>query len=254
MAPTRVEAISDPINQLARLGVELRVRPRSCAIIVCGARLIRRRSPDENVATAEHRLERMRELIRAELTAIEPLDALEHDHLADALAWLDSGADLFRVAKPATPPKHLVSYFAVVDADRILLVDHKNARLWLPPGGHVEMDEHPRSTVVRELAEELGFRPDHEIEAPVMVTCMTTVGLTAGHTDVSLWYVVYATRTQVVEFDEAEFHAVKWFPFSEVPFERSDPHLGRFIEKLSRRLANIGLQPTPADGITSRRG
>ena len=99
----------------------------------------------------------IRELIRTELAAIEPLDALEAEHLADALAWVDSGVDLFRVAKPATPPKHLVSYFAVVDADQILLVDHKNARLWLPAGGHVELGEHPRATVVRELEEELGF-------------------------------------------------------------------------------------------------
>src|SRR4051812_44566164 len=52
----------------------------------------------------------MREEIRSELKAIEPLDALEHEHLADALAWVDSGAEIFRVAKPATPPKHLVSY------------------------------------------------------------------------------------------------------------------------------------------------
>ncbi|HMI92334.1 MAG TPA: NUDIX domain-containing protein [Polyangiales bacterium] len=110
----------------------------------------------------------MRELIRSELAAIEPFDVLEHDHLADALAWVDSGAEIFRTAKPATPPKHLVSYFVVVDADWILLVDHKNARLWLPTGGHVEMNEHPRATVVRELEEELGLRAEHAIGAPLM--------------------------------------------------------------------------------------
>jgi ADP-ribose pyrophosphatase YjhB (NUDIX family) len=174
----------------------------------------------------------MRELIRSELTAIEPLDALEHEHLVEALAWLDSGADIFRTAKPATPPKHLVSYFAVVDADRILLVDHKNARLWLPTGGHVEKDEHPRTTVVRELEEELGLRAQHDIEAPLMITCTTTVGIPARHTDVSLWYVVRGDCAQTLKFDEREFNAVRWFHFSQVPFERSDPHLHRFIRKL----------------------
>lgn len=174
----------------------------------------------------------MRELIRSELTAIEPLDVLEHNHRADALAWVDSGADIFRVTKPATPPKHLVSYFAVVDVDWILLVDHKNARLWLPTGGHVEMDEHPRATVVRELEEELGLRAEHEIGAPLMITCTTTVGMAARHTDVSLWYVVRGNRAHVLKFDETEFNAVRWFQFSEVPFERSEPHLRRFIRKL----------------------
>jgi ADP-ribose pyrophosphatase YjhB (NUDIX family) len=117
----------------------------------------------------------MRAAIRRELESINPLDALERQHRSEALAWVDSGAPLFRTAKPATPPQHLVSYFAVIDGDSILLVDHKNAQLWLPPGGHVEVDEHPRDTVGREVREELGFTPAHAIEAPLMVTCTTTV-------------------------------------------------------------------------------
>jgi 8-oxo-dGTP diphosphatase len=188
----------------------------------------------------------MRDLIRGELTAIEPFDALEREHLADALAWVDSGVGLFRVAKPATPPKHLVAYFAVIAVDQILLVDHKNAGLWLPAGGHVEVDEHPRSTVLRELAEELGFCAAHEIAAPLMVTCTATVGLTAGHTDVSLWYVVRASREQPIKFDETEFKAVSWFRFGEIPLERSDPHLGRFTKKLESKLAGSALHQRTA--------
>lgn len=49
---------------------------------------------------------------RAEIASIVPLDDLERLHIADALAWVDSGAPLYRTAKPATPPKHLVAYFA----------------------------------------------------------------------------------------------------------------------------------------------
>ena len=175
----------------------------------------------------------MRSQIRREIASISPLDALEAAHLTDALAWVDSGAELFRIAKPSTPPKHLVAYFAVVDEGHILLVDHKNAQLWLPPGGHVEPHEHPKQTVVREMQEELGFAPAHEVQAPLMITCSTTVGLTAGHVDVSLWYVVHAPRTQKINFDETEFDAVKWFEFGQVPLHRSDPHLGRFIAKLN---------------------
>lgn len=148
---------------------------------------------------------------------------------------MDSGAELIRRVKPATPPKHLVSYFAVVDERGILLVDHRNAQRWLPAGGHVEVGEHPRDTVARELQEELGFAAPHAIASPLMVTCTDTVGLTAGHTDVSLWYVVHAQRTQAIAFDNGEFNAVQWFDFSDLPFERSDPHLRRFIKKLTCR-------------------
>lgn len=175
----------------------------------------------------------MRTRIRNEILSIAPIDAIEAAHIADALAWVDSGAEVFRIAKPSTPPKHLVAYFALVDDGHILLVDHKNAQLWLPPGGHVEPHEHPRKTVVREMQEELGFTPAHDVQAPLMITCTTTVGLTAGHVDVSLWYVVHAQRGQKISFDETEFNAVKWFAFAQVPLHRSDPHLGRFIQKLA---------------------
>ena len=174
----------------------------------------------------------MRNAIRAELESIQPYDSLEQEHLAEALAWVDSGAELCRISKPASPPQHLVSYFAVVDEDHVLLVDHRNAQLWLPTGGHVEPGEHPRDTVIRELKEELSLVPRVPVSAPLMLTCTTTVGLTAGHRDVSLWYVVQASRKQPITFDEQEFESVQWFRFSEVPFERSDPQMRRFVGKL----------------------
>ena len=174
----------------------------------------------------------MRRSIRKELEVIVPIDALEQEHLAKALAWVDSGTELCRKDKPATPPMHLVSYIIVVDHKHVLLVDHRKARLWLPAGGHVEPGEHPRETVLREFEEELGLTAVHAIEDPIMVTCTETVGLAAGHTDVSLWYVIHANRRKAIKFDDREFRDVHWFPFAEMPLRRSDPHLGRFIEKL----------------------
>jgi 8-oxo-dGTP pyrophosphatase MutT (NUDIX family) len=174
----------------------------------------------------------MRQKICSEIESIVPLDALEAAHRADALAWVASGAELCRSVKPATPAKHLVSYFAVIHAQSILLVDHKNAQLWLPSGGHVESGEYPRETVTRELFEELGFEAPHPIDPPVMITSSETVGLTSGHTDVSLWYLVHVDRDQTIKYDETEFNGVGWFDFSEIPYERSDPHMRRFIAKL----------------------
>ncbi len=175
----------------------------------------------------------MHQLVRSQLECIRPTSTAEREQLDDALAWVDSGAALCRVAKPARPTKHLVSYFPVVDGEYILLVDHKNAKLWLPPGGHVEPGEDPRTTVVRELDEELGLRAkEEEFAAPLMVTVTETVGLTSGHTDVSLWYPVQRSRSEALVFDRSEFHAVRWFHFSDVPLDRSDPNLGHFLAKL----------------------
>src|SRR5262249_12702867 len=93
---------------------------------------------------------------------------------------------------------------------------------------------HPRLTVVRELREELGLEPDPPSEAPLMLTVTETVALTAGHTDVSLWYVVSGNRDEPIAFDTDEFHAARWFHFRDATLSRSDPHLGRFLSKLSR--------------------
>jgi 8-oxo-dGTP diphosphatase len=175
----------------------------------------------------------MRSAIRGEIASIEPFDALERSHREDALAWIDSGVELCRTQKPATPPKHLVSYFILVDHDHILLVDHKNAQLWLPTGGHVEPGEHPRTTVMREIREELGLDLSDAPGKPLMLTIAETVGLSAGHTDVSLWYVINADRSTPLAFDPGEFHSVQWFHSSEAPVSRSDPQLQRFLEKLA---------------------
>jgi 8-oxo-dGTP diphosphatase len=100
-----------------------------------------------------------RERVDAALCAIEPLDATEADHRADALAWVRSDPPIWRTSKPATPPRHLVAYFVLVDAGArsCLLVDHRLAELLLPTGGHVEPGEDPAATVARECREEVGF-------------------------------------------------------------------------------------------------
>jgi 8-oxo-dGTP diphosphatase len=168
------------------------------------------------------------------VAAIEPLDDLERDHRDSTIEWIRSGAEIFRTMKPDVPLKHLVSYFAVVDEQRgkLLLVDHKLAGLWLPSGGHVEPDEDPRETVVRELAEELNLAAEFVSPDPLFITVTRTVGGDGGHTDVSLWYLLRGDSSRAIEFDRGEFHSVRWLGFDEIPFERSDPHMRRFVAKL----------------------
>ena len=181
----------------------------------------------------------MRDRIAEIITSVEPLDELERAHRDSTLEWIRSGAPIFRTAKPDVPPKHLVSYFALVDQQRgkLLLVDHKLASLWLPTGGHVEPDEDPKATVSRELAEELNLVAEFVRDVPLFITVTRTVGADGGHTDVSLWYLLRGDSMRTIEFDRGEFHGVRWFSFDEIPFERSDPHLRRFVEKMRSSLA-----------------
>jgi 8-oxo-dGTP diphosphatase len=174
-----------------------------------------------------------------ETESIDPSDALEWRHRAETIAWIRSGADIFRRAKPATPPQHLVSYCVVLDAAKaaVLLVDHIDAGLWLPPGGHVEPGEHPRDAVVREAGEELALDvPRAAVRPPLFVSVEETIGRTAGHTDVSLWYVVEATAGTQFEPDPTEFHAVEWWTVDRIKDADAStlgPHLHRFVRKLA---------------------
>lgn len=168
------------------------------------------------------------------VSSISPLDTLEQEHMDFVLGWIESGSELFRIEKPATPDIHLVSYFVVASSsmDQFLLVDHKKAKLWLPPGGHVEPDEHPKETVRREAKEELGIEAEFFFDEPIFLTVTKTVGTLAIHTDVSLWYVLEGNPLISLDYEPDEFHQICWFEIDEVPLQNSDPHMGRFIEKL----------------------
>ncbi|GAA1681226.1 NUDIX hydrolase [Glycomyces endophyticus] len=177
------------------------------------------------------------------LDGVVPWDDLERDHLDAARAWISGGAPLYRTAKPATPPMHLVSYFAAFDEarERVLLVEHRKAGLRLPTGGHVEPGESPWDAVRRECREELGIAADPSGvagERPFFVTVTDTLGQ-GRHTDVSLWHLIRATPEDVTWFSEEEFSGVAWLSLAQVlaePIATLDPHMHRFTAKLARAL------------------
>ncbi|MBM3611077.1 MAG: NUDIX domain-containing protein [Alphaproteobacteria bacterium] len=183
----------------------------------------------------------IREKIFRLVSSIDPVDDLELAHQQETLLWIESGNPLFRIQKPDIPKKHLVSYFILFDEDqqKVLLVDHKKACLWLPTGGHVEVDEDPKESVIRECFEELGIQADFFFSDPLFITSTVTVGLTAGHTDVSLWYILRGDSSMICEFDQDEFNTVQWFSFDEIPYEKSDPHMRRFIGKLKNLRSSL---------------
>ena len=169
------------------------------------------------------------------INSIIPFDSEEIEHISFIQKWIASGTQIFRIAKPATPDTHLVSYFVLIDetANKVLLVDHKKAGLWLPAGGHVELNEHPKETVKREIKEELGINADFLSHDPFFVTVTKTVGQTAGHTDVSFWYILKGCSSDFFAYEKEEFHTVGWFLPTDIPYHRTDPNMLRFIKKLT---------------------
>lgn len=177
----------------------------------------------------------IRNEIHCTINCLSPFDEIEQEHISFTKNWIESGAEIFRTAKPATPDPHLVAYFLLIDSssNQVLLVDHKKAGLWLPAGGHVEPNEHPRETVRREILEELGIEADFVMADPLFLTVTKTVGQTSGHTDISLWYILKGCSSISYAFDSEEFVQISWFSSDQIPYNQADPHMKRCIAKLS---------------------
>jgi 8-oxo-dGTP diphosphatase len=180
----------------------------------------------------------MRQTIRQLVADIQPLDQLEEEHIQDVLRWIDSGAGIFRVQKPALPDKHLVSYFVLYDEkrDKIMLVNHRKAQLMVPSGGHVDEGEHPKDAATREADEELQMKADFSTrfgDTPLMVT-VTPVN-SGEHTDVSLWFVIKGDSSHAYRYDEREMDGYAWMTPQEIlghDIQAMDPHMHRFIKKM----------------------
>jgi 8-oxo-dGTP diphosphatase len=70
-----------------------------------------------------------------------------------------------------TVNRHLTATGFVVDGGRVLLHWHRKNCLWLPFGGHIEPNEDPVQTVLREIEEECGLRTE-------LLTQPETLGVT----------------------------------------------------------------------------
>jgi 8-oxo-dGTP diphosphatase len=189
-------------------------------------------------------LDHLRLVIGGLVSQVRPVDAQERADQAAIGDWIESGLPLFRTAPPATPPKHLVSYFVPLDAAgrSVLLGDHVKSGLWLPPGGHVEEGEDPRDTVRREALEELGIPASFHAEVGAGLPFFLTSNPTRGersHVDVSMWFVLDCGRAVELRPDPREFRSVRWYNLDEQlewPADRFDPQMTRFIRKLKAAL------------------
>ena len=97
----------------------------------------------------------------------------------------------------APPTRDWCATAFVVWEGRILLHHHAKLQRWLPPGGHVELDELPDDAAVREVLEETGVRVEllgeRAIDAPgprqlLRPRGIQLEGIVPGHEHVDLIY------------------------------------------------------------------
>ena len=50
--------------------------------------------------------------------------------------------------------------------------------------------------------------------------------------DVFLWYFLKGDPNLALNYDPEKFYQISWFAIDKIQFEKSDPHMARFIQKL----------------------
>lgn len=126
-----------------------------------------------------------------------------------------------KLVKKEGTMEHMNAMFVPVVKDKneifVYLAHHKKADDWIPPGGHIEPNELPKDTVLREFKEELNFKVDKNkihfynivikhIDRPDLF-CVT-------HYD--LWHYVLLDKKYDFQYLKKEFYDAGWFNLKEI--------------------------------------
>lgn len=140
---------------------------------------------------------------------LDSFDQLESEHRADTLRWLEGTDDVFRRSKPDVLEPRLVSYFILRDlgyggyclsitsrpasGSRQAAISNQMRIPEIWPSGSAGKNSEPDGSFAVDL---------HQ---PFFLTVTETVGVGAGHTDVSLRFVFEGSIGSTFTIDEAEF-------------------------------------------------
>jgi 8-oxo-dGTP pyrophosphatase MutT (NUDIX family) len=114
----------------------------------------------------------------------------------------------------------------VVNDDAVLLRLHDKYKIWLPPGGHVELDEDPAEAAVREVQEEVGLTiklagdtepmlsdTEREVLVPRFINRHR---INESHEHVSFIYFAESSTRTIVQGQTEISDKIKWFTRGEL--------------------------------------
>jgi len=113
----------------------------------------------------------------------------------------------------------VVTAFIVYD-NKILLINHKELKKWLPIGGHIELHEDPDQALKREIKEECGLKveilskkslPDEKhIKFLYLPSFLDIHKIDDKHRHVALSYIA-KSKTAKVKLRKSEHNNIRWF-------------------------------------------
>lgn len=115
----------------------------------------------------------------------------------------------------------------IVNGDAVLLRKHDKYKLWLTPGGHIELDEDPTQAAVREVKEEAGLEVQLAGKPPTISEgagykellaprFMNIHSINDTHKHISLIYFATSSTRDMSQGETEVSDEMKWFTASEL--------------------------------------
>lgn len=140
----------------------------------------------------------------------------------------------------------------IVHGSKVLLINHKAAGMWLPVGGHVELDEDPEEALVREIREESGLdveligglRPAAEDVGtkPLLAPLYMDIHATSHKSHRHIGLVYFArSETDRVTLAAGEHNDIRWFTRDELSDSTFGvrPYVRFYAEAALERLSSL---------------
>jgi 8-oxo-dGTP diphosphatase len=113
----------------------------------------------------------------------------------------------------------------IIHNNKVLLIKHKKLKVWLPIGGHIELDENPEEALYREVEEECGLEielvnktygmNDKECTFLPLPNFLDIHRINKKHKHIAFEYFATA-KSDIVNFNKKEHDEIKWFSEEEI--------------------------------------
>ncbi len=144
--------------------------------------------------------------------------------------------------------KHFTASALIIKDEKVLLVKHKKLGVWLYPGGHIEDNETPDETVIREALEETGLiveiigekdknlaDTDADVSVlynPYVILCE----LVGDHYHNDIIYLCKITGEEApIKYDAKESEAIGFFGLDELDGIKLFPNFKKLLQKVLRQ-------------------
>lgn len=149
------------------------------------------------------------------------------------------------MAELKTMKRHFTTTVYIIENDKVLLIQHRKIKKWLPPGGHLEPDEIPSEAAIREAFEETGLHIELQSQDNLCINQNNAISLhrpylcllenihpyddEPAHQHIDMVYVgkpIGGTLTR----NDIETTGLRWFTLDEL--EQLEPEVELYIETL----------------------